>query len=79
MKKLYILLIAVMFSAMTYAQVDITFEVDMNNETVDGMVHIAGDFGADYPVWQPDGIPMADEDMDGVYSVTLSLMPGTYQ
>lgn len=70
------------------AQVDVTLEVDMNSQTVDDMlgVHVAGNFGATNPAyteWNPgnadDPIVLTDDDMDGVYSVTLQLVPGTYQ
>ena len=75
------------------AQVDITFEVDMTDQTV-GMngVHLAGNFMD----WDDDGntdnaaisdnwlpnlpeLEMMDGDMDGVYSITLSLVAGDYQ
>jgi len=54
--------------------VDITFEVDMNAETVS--VHLAGGFGGDgYSDWAPgaDDMLMDDGDADGVYSLTLEL------
>ncbi len=61
------------------APVDVTFEVDMNAETVSGDgVHLAGGFGADgYTEWQPGAIALADDDQDGVYSVTLTLSSDT--
>ncbi len=76
MKKLYTLLMACGLVSAMSAQVDVTFSVDMNNETVsaDG-VHVAGSFQG----WAVDGTPMSDDDMDGVYEVTLSLELGDYE
>lgn len=81
MKNLYALATAMIIGLASFAQSDVTFMVDMNNETVsaDG-VHLAGAFGADgYAEWQPDGIAMSDDDMDGVYEVTLSLAGDYYE
>ncbi len=61
------------------ATVEITFQVDMQNQTVspDG-VHIAGSFGADgYADWDPAGIEMTDGNSDDVYTVTLTLTANT--
>lgn len=58
-------------------QVDVTFEVDMTAETVDGPVNLAGGFGADgYVEWQPGGILMTDIG-DNVYQVVLTLTANT--
>jgi len=66
--------------------VDVTFEVDMNAETVSGDgVHVAGSFGADgYIEWQPGAIEMLDDGTggdatagDGIYTVTLTLTSET--
>lgn len=92
MKRLYTLLIAIiaglgMNAQMTYS---VTLEVDMNNETVSANgVHVAGNFNdpdgdtnpdnPDYPQWAADGIMLTDDDTDGVYSVTLDLVPGNYE
>lgn len=84
MKKIYFFALFLCASLVVSAQVDVTFSVDLNNEaapSADG-VYIAGDFGdtnPEYPVWNPSGIEMTDMDMDGVYEVTLSLLPGTYE
>ena len=53
--------------------VPVTFQVDMSNETVsaDG-VYIAGSFQG----WDPMATPLADDDMDNVYEVTLDVAPG---
>ena len=54
---------------------DVVFSVDMSNETVsEEGVHLAGGFGANgYPEWQPNAIPLTDDDGDDIYSVTLTL------
>jgi hypothetical protein len=59
---------------------DVTFNVDMNNQTVStNGVHIAGGFGnAGYPDWDPEGIALTDADADGIYSTTLRLPVGAY-
>ena len=50
--------------------VSVTFSVDMNNETVAAEgVHVAGNFQG----WDPAGTMMADDDMDGVYEVTVDV------
>ncbi|NQX91258.1 MAG: hypothetical protein HRT74_03840, partial [Flavobacteriales bacterium] len=49
--------------------VDVTFQVDMSEQTVDPAgVHLAGSFQG----WQADGTPMADQG-NGIWSVTLPL------
>ena len=68
----------------------VTFHVDMNGQTVSANgVHVAGNFGdydydgtpenEMYPNWDPAGIALTDDDSDGVYSVTLDLVPGTIE
>ncbi len=59
--------------------VQVTFQVDMQNQTVSGDgVHLAGNFGSDgYPNWDPAGIAMSDGDADDVYTVTLTLTAST--
>ena len=56
--------------------VDITFQVDMSNETVSpNGVHLAGSFQD--PPWQPGNTEMTLIG-DGVYAVTLSIGSGDY-
>ena len=51
----------------------ITFQVDMNFETVSANgVHIAGSMQG----WDPAATALSDEDADGIYSVTLVLTAG---
>lgn len=55
--------------------VDITFQVDMTNETISPLgVHIAGTFQG----WDPAGTPMNPVG-NNVYAVTLSLEMGSFQ
>ena len=58
MKKFYSFLIASMLVATSaMAQFDVTFMVDMSNETVDANgVHVAGSFQG----WNPSGTPLTD-------------------
>lgn len=70
MKNFYALAVLLLATTLGVAQVSVTFQVDMNNETVsaDG-VHIAAGFQG----WDPTATPMSDDDMDGVYEVTVDL------
>ncbi len=54
--------------------VDITFQVDMQNESIsaDG-VYLVGDFSPDYPDWDLGDLPMDDTDGDLIYTITLTL------
>lgn len=57
--------------------VPVTFQVDMNNQVVspDG-VHVAGGFQG----WDPAATLLTDDDMDGVYEVTVDLpVNSTYE
>ncbi|MFN0030601.1 MAG: T9SS type A sorting domain-containing protein, partial [Flavobacteriales bacterium] len=54
--------------------VNITFQVNMQNETVDANgVHIAGSMQG----WDPATTMMTDVDMDGIYTVTLEVEENT--
>ena len=56
--------------------VDVTFQVDMNNEPVspDG-IHVAGSFTD----WNSSSAELFDFDQDGIYSLTLPIPIGQYQ
>ena len=71
MKHLYLFLWAATFGLTLQAQtVPVTFSVDMNNETVAAEgVHVAGNFQG----WDPAGTMLADDDMDGIYTVTVDV------
>jgi len=65
------------------AQVSVTFQVDMNNETVSGDgVHVAGNWqmaaGFDGD-WDPSLSELTDDDADGIYTLTVDLPAGDYQ
>jgi len=64
----------------TPEEIDVTFRVDMQNQTVSpNGVHLAGSFGSDgYAQWNPSGIVMTDGNSDGVFEVTLTLTEGVY-
>ena len=49
----------------------VTFNVDMNNETINGNVYLIGNFQL-FP-WSTSILPtvMTDDDGDGIYSVTV--------
>ncbi len=54
--------------------VDVTFSVDLNNQTVSANgVHVAGDFQG----WDPATTAMTDADMDGVYIATIAVEENT--
>lgn len=61
------------------APVDVVFAVDMSNETVnaDG-VYIAGTLNS-VGQWNPGVDELTDPDQDGIYTITLSLQPGSYE
>ena len=60
-------------------QVDVTFSVDMSNETVDGSVYMIGSYQTVVP-WSPFILPtqMQDINGDGIYSATVSLLSDDY-
>ncbi|MBN2174341.1 MAG: hypothetical protein JW731_09425 [Bacteroidales bacterium] len=82
MKSFTISLIAgcflILISTSLISQVNVTFRVDMQNQTVapEG-VHMAGSFPEPYPSWDPAGILMDPPALGTVYTKTLSLTPGT--
>ena len=61
------------------APVEVVFSVDMSNETVnaDG-VHIAGTLQS-VGQWNPGIDELTDLDGDGIYTITLTLQPGSYE
>ncbi len=90
MKKIYTMFFASVLSVASMAQATVTFNVDMNQQTVspDG-VHIAGNFAdlnydgnlenPSYVNWSPTAYQLSDVDMDGVYSFSFDLVPGAYE
>jgi hypothetical protein len=83
MKKIYLLLPLAMLTTLAMGQIDYTFMVDMNGETVsaDG-VHVAGNFqeaSGEAGDWDPATSAMSDDDMDGIYELTVSIPAGGYE
>lgn len=83
MRKIYALATAMLVSAFGFAQTDVTFKVNMNNETVSANgVHVAGNFdanGSSGTAWNPSAYTMTDADNDGIYEVTITLNEGMYE
>lgn len=93
MKHIFTSILSLILAGGLMAQANVTLEVDMNAEMVDmNGVHVAGNFWdwdydgtVDNPAisdnWQPNlpELMLTDDDMDGVYSITLSLVPGNYE
>lgn len=72
-----------MLTTLAMGQVEFTFEVDMNGETVsaDG-VHIAGDWQAangGAGDWDPSTDEMLDGDGDGIYTLTIDVPEAGYR
>jgi hypothetical protein len=80
MRKVYASFTSVLV-CLTAFSAEVTFNVDMSNEVVSpNGVHLAGSFGNDgYPQWSPNGIELTDANVDGIYSVTLSLNGPYYE
>ena len=83
MKKVYLMALAALFGSASMAQVSVIFQVDMNGETVSANgVHVAGNwqeeagFSAD---WQPGESMLTDDNSDGIYDLTVTVPPGSYQ
>jgi len=74
MKKILFLFFSI-FSLSAMAQVDITFQVDMNGVTGFTTPEVNGIFNA----WCGNCAPMSDANGDGVWDLTISLAPGSYE
>ena len=90
MRKIYLSMIALAAGLVAQAQTSVTFNVDMNSVTVSPLgVHIAGNFEDPnydgsivndmYVNWDVDSLELADIDADGIYSITMDLMPARYE
>ncbi|WNJ19730.1 T9SS type A sorting domain-containing protein [Pontibacter sp. G13] len=78
MKHYYLILAALLLAPFSMnAQVNLTIQVDMNEQTVsDSGVHVAGSFQG----WDPASTELTDVDADGIYEVTLQVDPdSTYE
>jgi hypothetical protein len=59
-----------------FAQVDVTFRVDMSAETVsENGVHVAGTING----WSTDSTPLVEEGNSGIYAVTIQLDEGWHR
>ena len=74
MKKTLFLFFSI-FSLSAIAQVDVTFQVDMNGVTGFTTPEVNGIFNN----WCGSCAPMSDADGDGIWDLTISLAPGTYE
>ena len=74
MKKILFAILSI-FSLSAAAQVDVTFQVDMNDVTGFTTPEVNGIFNA----WCGNCAPMSDANADGVWDLTISLAPGTYE
>jgi len=83
MKKVYLMALAALFGSASMAQVSVTFQVDMNGETVSpNGVHVAGNWQdeAGFPdEWNPATSEMTDDNADGIYELTVTVPPGDYE
>lgn len=83
MKKIYLLALSAICGVSAMAQVSVTFQVDMNGQTVSpNGVHVAGDWQSEALLpadWQPGTAEMTDDDSDGIYSLTVDLPAGQYE
>jgi len=89
MKKIFTFCFVALSAMLAQAQVAVTFNVDMNGQTVSANgVHIAGNFNdvnydgtaenAAYVNWNPSAIALADQG-NGIWSVTLNLVAERYE
>jgi hypothetical protein len=83
MKKIYLLLPLAMLTTLAMGQINYTFMVDMNGETVSANgVHVAGNFQAasgEAGDWDPATSAMTDDNMDGIYELEVSIPAGGYE
>lgn len=70
-----LLLLCLFFSALYSHATNITFRVDMSNQTVTSGVYL----GADWNGWNMAAFnQMTDANGDGIYEVTVDIAPGSY-
>lgn len=83
MKKINLLLFFLLASFYVKAQLySVTFQVNMNSQTLGGQVSVAGDFqvAAGLPSnWDPSATALNDANGDSIYRVTLNLPAGSYE
>ena len=83
MKKIYLLFIGILGTSIANAQVDVTFRVDMNSQTISpNGVHVTGSWqseATDTTDWVPGYSPMSDDDLDGIYELQVNIPAGNYE
>lgn len=83
MKSFLLILLTFCCSYVKSQNVNVTFQVDMNAETISAFgVHIAGNFQTAAGLgdnWAPGSTLVSDTNSDGVYEITVSLPTGTYE
>ena len=82
--KLRLLLLgSIGFFAFSLSAADVTFKVDMKQETVSSAgVFIAGDFQQEAGFaqdWNPATTQLRDDNADGIYEITLSIPAGYWE
>ncbi len=82
MRKIYFLLSFALLASTAMAQIDVTFSVDMSNETVSANgVHVAGDWQSEANGNEDDWLPGANQMTDaggGIYELTVNIPAGGY-
>lgn len=91
MKKVYLSVLGLLMGGALMAQTAVTFNVDMLPLGPTDSLHVAGNFNdfnydnvvdnAAYVNWTPNdpNALLTDADGDGVYSITMNLVPGRYE
>ncbi|MFM7731094.1 MAG: T9SS type A sorting domain-containing protein [Flavobacteriales bacterium] len=91
MKKVYLNVLGLLMGGALMAQTAVTFNVDMLPLGATDSLHVAGNFNdfnydnvvdnAAYVNWTPNdpNALLTDADGDGVYSITMNLVPGRYE
>jgi alpha-amylase len=85
MRALYttLLIFSFSFTILQGQNVNVTFSVDMNAETISANgVHIAGSFQSEAGLgndWDPGSTLITDANGDKIYEITVSIPPGTYE
>lgn len=74
MHKYAIMLFLGAFLALNGTGQNVTFQVDMSNQSVGGQVYLTGDFAN----WHETKLQMSDPDNDDIYTLTILLRPGIY-
>ena len=72
--KHFVFLFSILFSSVCFAQIEVTFRVDMQYQTVSSNgVHIAGSMQG----WNPSSTALSDNDGDNIWEVTLTVSENT--